>query len=49
MRMALLGLADCREEYDRLLTECIRAVRVSNSLGDRTIVINPDHTYWLVT
>lgn len=48
MRMALLGLQDCPAEYDQLLKSCIEAVRVSNSLGDRTITISADHTQWQV-
>ena len=49
MRIALLGLADSRPEYDQLLAACIDAVRTSNNLGDRVIVINPDHTHWIVS
>lgn len=49
MRIALLGLVNLQPEYDRLLSDCIRAVRTHHGLEGKTIVINPDHTHWLVT
>ena len=52
LREALLGLADCRPEYDRLLCELMADLRQRLNIQDKKrylIVISTDHDFWNIT